>query len=227
MRNISLLLLGSLVVVGCKSKKNEAPAAPAKAEETAAKHAPAAPPLTDSERAKMERKTDDELEKEKLVAEAGKEAAKDQEAKGIPAAETATKAMLDGSYDFATSIDPTSALVFVDFTATPAVERASCGPAPKELVALAAEGMGKSVYCSQLPTQRVRCAVPLVAANDASSDFDELIFEFEIVMGDAQLRAFGKRHLAGTPEARAKMFAEHDAKIIALGKKGCPDAHGP
>jgi polyhydroxyalkanoate synthesis regulator phasin len=90
---------------------------------------------------------------------------------------------------------------------------------------LATAFKNNGVYCKQLPTKLVRCQVSLAAPSDASTELDQLFFDFEIVMDDAHLRAFGKQHLAGTPEQREKMFAEHDAKIVALGKKRCADAH--
>lgn len=237
MRYLSTFIIASLFVVACKSDKKDAPASskPVESGSTEGKPAapatpatPAEPELTAGEAAKMDRDPSDEEEKAKMVAEAAEELAKEQEAKGIPTAEAALKALADGTLDYA-MIDPSSPVAYADFAAKPPIERASCG-ASKELKAIAAPlstaFKNNSVHCRQLPTLLVRCHVSLAAPSDASPDRDELFFDYEIAMGEAHLRAFGKRHLSGTTEQREKMFAEHDAKLVALRKKPCADAHG-
>lgn len=228
MRYLPAIIFSSLFIVACKSEKAPAPTEvepAAKPAESKSAPAPTPAPASDDidESAKMDRTPEEEDEKAKLVDEAAAEGEKVRISQGIPVAEAAMKELASGSFDYA-MIDPSSAVAYADFAANPPIKAASCG-APSGLEALAAKIGAHPISCTLEPSKLVRCSVSLVAPDVATTVFDRLIFDFEIVQDFAHLRAVAKEHLDGTPEQRTKMFAEHDAALVALGKKRCADAH--
>lgn len=147
----------------------------------------------------------------------GKQRAAVDDVPGVVEAKALLGSMADQSFDVATALDPSAPLVYLDYTKAGAQELCASDAGYAAAIAdltgqharLKDALAGGAVSCGALANGWVRCAVLPGGGFD-----DTLLYSFELVLGEAQLRAFG-REQAGNDEA------ERDAALARLATKKC------